>query len=347
MKGIFFIPINKPSTPYSEVLNSIIDETIFCDKNLISEAFFGEHMADKYEKVSSSLTIISSLAKLTKKIKLSTMTSNIIFFHPAVLSSIISSVDNLCAGRLQLGIGCGSNQCDLELINKLDHNNHQIMLEMIDLVMKILKSKDLIDIKTKNFSISSKKKGSKKLLLGYFDGLYKNRKNLEIILPILSKKSYNLEICKEKKWSFLSSNFCSESIIKSHISNYNSKVSKENLSKMKIARFIFVTEKYSEVKKYLFAENSPYKFMINVIKKKMEFYNRNDVFGLGTTDLNEIINELVIYGTPDMVSEKLSEFKNRVGDFGTLVYTSVPSFNKDIYKNSLKLFANEVKFKKS
>ena len=27
----------------------------------------------------------------------------------------------------------------------------------------------------------------------------------------------------------------------------------------------------------------------------MEFYNRNDVFGLGTSDLNEIINELVIY----------------------------------------------------
>ena len=45
--------------------------------------------------------------------------------------------------------------------------------------------------------------------------------------------------------------------------------------------------------------------------------------------------------------EKLSEFKNRVGDFGTLVYTSVPSFNEDIYKNSLKLFANEVIFKKS
>ena len=79
----------------------------------------------------------------------------------------------------------------------------------------------------------------------------------------------------------------------------------------------------------------------------MEFYKRNDVFGLGTSDLNEIINELVIYGTPDIVSEKLSEFKNRVGDFGTLVYTSVPSFNKDVYKNSLKLFANEVKFKKS
>ena len=40
---------------------------------------------------------------------------------------------------------------------------------------------------------------------------------------------------------------------------------------MKIARFIFVTEKYSEVKKHLFADNSPYKYMINVIKKKWNF----------------------------------------------------------------------------
>ena len=135
------------------------------------------------------------------------------------------------------------------------------MMETIKITQKILYSDKLLDIKTKNFNISSKKKGSKDLLLGFFDGLYKNRKDLEIILPVLSKNSNNIKVCSENNWSFLSSNFCCEEILKDHISSYikNSKKSKNKIiNKMKIARFIFTVEKEQEAKKFLLNDDSPF-----------------------------------------------------------------------------------------
>ena len=346
MKGIFFIPINKPDVTYSKVLDSIIEEVTFCDKNNFSEAFFGEHMADKYEKVSSSLTLISSLSKITKRIKLGTMTSNIIFFHPAVLASHISTVDNLASGRLQLGIGCGSNQCDLEITQRLGKENFELMIETLDVVKKILYSQSLLNIKSKNFKISSINKGSKELMLGYFDGLYKKRKNLEIILPVLSKNSNNIKTCAKNKWSFLSSNFVAEDVIKNHVKDYKKYTLQKtnyNKSKIKVARFIFVAENDKEAEKYLLHDKSPYIYMINVIKSKLAKSRKSNVFGVDTNDTKEIAKKIVIYGAPDTVQKKIKNLKKNIGGCGSMVYTSVPSLGRKIYKESLKLFAHEVK----
>ena len=346
MKGIFFIPINNPKIPYNQVLDNVIKDTVFCDANNIDEAFYGEHMADKYEKVSSSLTLISSLSRVTQKINLGTMTANVIFHHPAVLSSLISTIDNLSSGRLLLGIGCGSNQCDLEITEKFGQKNYDLMMEIIKITKKILYSDKLLDIKSKNFNISSKKRGSKELLLGFFDGLYKKRKDLEIILPILSKNSHNIKVCSKNNWSFLSSNFCCEEILKSHISSYieNSKKNqKKIINKMKIARFLFVVEKEKEAQKFLLKDDSPFLYMIDVIKRKTKSFGKFDIFGLGLSDVKEIAKKLVIYGTPEIVSEKIYELKNNIGNFGSIVYTAIPRNKNKVYENSLNLFANEVK----
>ncbi len=348
MKGIFFIPINNPKSTYKQVLDAVIEDTVFCDSNNIDEAFFGEHMADKYEKVSSSLTLISSLSRITKRINLGSMTANIVFHHPAVLSCLISTIDNLSSGRLLLGIGCGSNQCDLELTEKLGKENYDLMIEIIEIVQKILHSNNLLDIKSKNFNISSKKKGSKEHLLGYFDGLYNKRNNLEIILPILAKNSYSLKTCIQNNWSFISSNFCSENILKEHIKNYinGSKINKSKIkNKIRIARFLFITEKERDADKYLLEENSPFLYMINVIKKKTESLGKADIFGLGISDVREIAKKLVIRGTPEIVSEKIHELKDNIGEFGSIIYTAIPRTKNKIYKNSLNLFANEVKIR--
>ena len=51
--------------------------------------------------------MVSTLSKLTKNIKLGTLTTNLNFYNPSVAASLISMVDNLTKGRLILGIGSG------------------------------------------------------------------------------------------------------------------------------------------------------------------------------------------------------------------------------------------------
>ena len=57
-----------------------------------------------------------------------------------MLASHIALVDNLCKGRLNLGIGSGSNISDVESVNLIDQDNRARWLKYCG-IMKLFKSK--------------------------------------------------------------------------------------------------------------------------------------------------------------------------------------------------------------
>ena len=63
--------------------------------------------------------MISTMSKLTNKINLGSLTTNLNFYHPSVSSSLISMTDHLTKGRLILGIGSGANRSDIDAISFL------------------------------------------------------------------------------------------------------------------------------------------------------------------------------------------------------------------------------------
>lgn len=74
----------------SEITDEIKNQIILADKLHFKEAFFGEHITDQHEKITSSLMMASSLSLLTKNIQLGTLTMNLNFYHPSVSASLIS-----------------------------------------------------------------------------------------------------------------------------------------------------------------------------------------------------------------------------------------------------------------
>ena len=121
-KGILFIPIDYRDKKPDVLFDEIIDQCNIVENFKFQEAFFGEHITDKYEKIMSSLMMVSSIAMITKKIKLGTLTSNLNFHKPAVISAMISQADHLSKGRLILGIGSGANMSDVEAADLLEDN---------------------------------------------------------------------------------------------------------------------------------------------------------------------------------------------------------------------------------
>ena len=63
--------------------------------------------------------MVATLAKLTKNIKLGTLTTNLNFYNPAIVAALVSMADNLSEGRLMLGIGSGANMSDIEAMCKV------------------------------------------------------------------------------------------------------------------------------------------------------------------------------------------------------------------------------------
>ena len=137
-----------------------------------------------------------------------------------MLASHIALVDNLCKGRLNLGIGSGSNISDVESVNLIDQDNRGKMVEILSIIMKLFKSKNLVNLKTKNFKVSTIKKGNKNLGLGFYNPLYKSRNNLEIVIPALNPDSRNVKNAAIKKWTIVISNFCTQDVVRNHVENY-------------------------------------------------------------------------------------------------------------------------------
>ena len=298
-KGIFFIPVNDQTVRNDIIFDQVISETTFADKNGFSEAFFGEHITDLHEKISSSLMMVSALSKLTNKIKLGTLTTNLNFHKPATLSAMISQVDHLCKGRFMLGIGCGANRSDVESIDMLDKDNHKIMLEVYDIINEIFESKSPVKISTENFNVSTEKNYNPELGLGFFNGLFNNRQDLEVLMPALNKDSYNVKLCAEKNWSIVISNFCSQEIVENHIENYlkYSNLSKKDaLKKIKLSKLVFVAEDEKEAKKYYNHENSPYLKVVEILFKKLKTFNKHNCFGENVTNAQEALENIIVYG---------------------------------------------------
>ena len=294
-KGIFLYR-STIKTKNDVLFDEIISQTIEAEKWGIKEAFFGEHITDKHEKISSSLSMVSALSHLTKNIKLGTLTTNLNFFKPATISAIISQVDNLTKGRLMLGVGSGANRSDVEAVDMLEENNHKIMLEILGILKKIFYEKDGLKVKTDNFTVSTEKSFNEELGLGFFNKLYNNRKNLEIVMPALNKNSYNVKLCAKNQWSIVVSNFCSEEIIDNHIKNYleHSDLNEEEaLKKIKLSKLIFVSEDKNNVETKLVAEDSPYLKVVDVIYKKLKTFDKHQCFGEGLSNSAEALKAFV------------------------------------------------------
>jgi len=290
------------------------------------------------------LMMVATLAKLTKKIKLGTLTINLNFYTPAVVAALVSIADNLSEGRLILGVGSGANMSDIEAINSIDRNNHALTLEIEAIVKKLLKSDSLVNIESENFKVSTKKFGNKDLGLGYFNDLYNKREDLDIIMPALNANSYNVKLCAKNKWSIVISNFCSEEIIDNHISSYleNSPLdTKEAYKKIKLSKLIFAHNDKNKAKDLAFSDKSPFMEVINAIYTKLKKFDKHHAcFGKNINSVQDAAKSTLLYGNPDQISEHLI---NKYKDLSSIIYVTVPITDNDDFDNSLEIFSKHVR----
>ena len=341
-KGLFSIPVYNQDVSIYDVTNEVINQVVKADKWGLNEAFFGEHITDKHEKITSSLLMVSALSKLTQNIRLGTLTTNLNFYKPALVASLISMADNLTEGRLMLGIGSGANMSDIEAIGFEDKNNHALTLEIEGILQNLLTNNNLIDIQTENFKVSTKKFGNKELGLGYFNHLYNNRNNLDILMPALNENSYNVKLCAKNKWSIVISNFCSEEIIENHIENYikHSPLSQDDaFKKIKLSKLIFANKLKDKGEELVYSDKSPFMQVTDIIFKKLKKYNKHQCFGKNINSSYEAGKQIILYGHPEEITDKI---KSKYEKLSSIIYITVPLTKNKDFDNSLEIFSKDV-----
>jgi hypothetical protein len=345
--GYFTFPVHPKDKSLNTSFKEDTEAVILIDKLGFSEAFFGEHMTDEYERITSSLLFISSLIHQTKNIKLGTGTLNLPHHNPAQIASDISMVDHISKGRLIMGIGPGSLTSDMEVFGTLDKNRNEMFLESINQIIKIWTSSPPYEIKGKYWNINTKKTYDKNLSIGKFMGTFQ-KPYPEIVCTSLSRNIKSIEGLSSRGWNLLSSNFLQVESLKYHNIGIKKGFKKKKNKNWRLARKIFVNENKRIVKDYVFSKRSPYYMTLIQIMKKLKKYGRLDVLKKNPEDKKEklspdkLLKDLVICGGANEVAEKILELRSKVGNFDTITYVGIDWKNPILAKKSLSLMSSKV-----
>ena len=105
--GFFTMPIHPLGRKLTEVFREDRELALIADRLGFTEGYFGEHITDAAETITSALIFIAWVLNDTKTIKLGTGTVNLPNHHPAMVAAEVAMLDHMAEGRFLFGISPG------------------------------------------------------------------------------------------------------------------------------------------------------------------------------------------------------------------------------------------------
>ncbi|HEV2264403.1 MAG TPA: LLM class flavin-dependent oxidoreductase [Stellaceae bacterium] len=349
--GFFIMPLHPPEREYTTTLKEDREAILLADRVGYAEAFVGEHITDRAETVTSCLMFLASLAHETKRIKLGSGTINVPNSHPATIAAQVAMIDHMLEGRFLMGISPGGLLSDAEVFGNLDADRTAMFVEGIDMVLKIWSSAPPYDLEGKYWKISTRRSMMLDIGQGIIMPPYQ-KPHPPIIVTAVAPFSKGVVAAAERGWTPISANFLQPPWVASHWPMYEQGCAKAGRharhADWRVAKSICVLDDDKTAKRYATDGNSPYRFYYKQLMTKLIGNGRPELFKAdrGMPDsavtLDYVVDSLVIHGSVNRVVDQLLAFRERVGDFGTLLYAGHDWVDPHLGRRSMELMATEV-----
>jgi alkanesulfonate monooxygenase SsuD/methylene tetrahydromethanopterin reductase-like flavin-dependent oxidoreductase (luciferase family) len=349
--GYFTMPLHPPSRNYVETLKEDREAILLADKLGYTEAFVGEHATDLAETITSCLTFITSLIHETKQIRLGTGTVNLPNNHPAQVAATVAMVDNMLEGRFNFGISPGGLLSDAEIFGNLGNDRTAMFVEAIDHILAIWSGNAPYNRTGKFWNFSTEK--TMKLDIGQ-GAIVKpfQKPHPPIFVTVVAPFSKGVVAAAERGWLPISANFLQPAWVASHWPMY--KQGRENVKQTarpedwRVARSIFVADDEKTAQEYAKGEQSPYRFYYKQLMTKLiangrpELFKHDRAMPDSAVTLDYVTDSLVLCGTVNSVVDQILAFREKTGDFGTLLYPGHDWVDARLGKRSMELMAEKV-----
>ncbi len=349
--GYFTMPLHPPERDYTQTLREDREAIVLADKLGYAEAFVGEHVTDRAETITSCLVFIASLIGETRRIKLGSGTVNLPNNHPAAVAAQVAMLDHLLAGRFLFGISPGGLRSDAEVFGNLDNDRTAMFVEAIDMVLKIWSSEAPYNLQGRFWTVTTERTLDKAIGQGVIVKPYQ-QPHPPIVVTVVAPFSKGVIAAAERGWTPISANFLQPPWVASHWPMYeqgcNNAGRPARRSDWRVAKSIFVADDEATAQRYAKGEGSPYRFYYRNLMKKLigngrpELFKHDRAMPDSAITLDYVVDSLVISGTVNSVVDQLLAFRDKVGDFGTLLYAGHDWVDPHLVKRSMELMATEV-----
>jgi alkanesulfonate monooxygenase SsuD/methylene tetrahydromethanopterin reductase-like flavin-dependent oxidoreductase (luciferase family) len=349
--GFFTMPIHPLAKDWRVSLREDRAAFMLADELGFVEGYVGEHVTDKAENITSSVTFIATLVDRVKRMRLGTGTVNLPNAHPAAVAAQIAMLDHLLDGRFNFGVSPGGLQSDAEVFGNLDANRNEMFLEAIDQVLAIWAGQAPYNLDGKYWKISTKRTLMADIGQGFIAKPLQ-KPHPPIVVTAVAPHSKGVAEAAARGWDPISANFLMPVWVKSHWPKYKEGCERSGRAadpaNWRVAKSIFVADDDKTARAYVTAPNSPYRQYFNSLATKLLKSGRGEVFKTSrdmTDDaitLDSICDKLVIWGSPTKVADDILKFREEVGDFGTLLYAGKDWLDYGLGRRSMVLLAEQV-----
>jgi alkanesulfonate monooxygenase SsuD/methylene tetrahydromethanopterin reductase-like flavin-dependent oxidoreductase (luciferase family) len=349
--GLFTMPMHPIGKDWQLCLRQDREAFILADKLGFVEGYVGEHTTDPEENITSSALFIATLVHATERIKLGTGTINMPNHHPAAVAAQIAMLDHMLGGRFILGISPGALPSDAEALGNFDMPRPAMFLEAINHVLNIWSSEPPYNLKGEFWNISTERTYLAETGMGTIPKPLQ-RPHPPIVVTAVAPFSQGITEAAARGWEPISANFLLPKWVKSHWGKYVEGCTRVNRpadpANWRVAKTVCVAKDDATAKAYAQATDGPYYYYYNTLFKKLK---RRGALGVFKSDpnqsddsvtLEQVVDKLVIHGSPARVADQLQALKEETGEFGTLLYAGVDWTDPELGRNSMVLMAEKV-----
>ncbi|MGB3391285.1 MAG: LLM class flavin-dependent oxidoreductase [Pseudaminobacter sp.] len=349
--GFFTMPIHPVGRSLTETLNEDRELTLLADRLGFTEGYFGEHVTDAAETITNSLIFVAWLLKETKNIKLGSGTINLPNHHPAMVAADVAMIDHMAEGRFIMGISPGGLLSDAEVFENLDNDRTAMFVEAINHILNIWSGTPPYNLKGEFWNISTERTLIPELGQGYIHKPYQTP-HPPIVVTAVAPFSKGVAEAAARGWDPISANFLLPQWVKTHWPKYVEGCEQggraAQVANWRVAKSIFVADDIATAKRYVTEPGSPYYTYYRSLATKLVKNGRANLFKSdqnapdSSVTVEGIIDQVVIWGTPEKVADELLAFREKIGDFGTLLYAGHDWADRHLATRSMELMVEKV-----
>lgn len=350
--GFFTMPVHRLDRNYTEVLREDREAVILADRLGYSEAYVGEHVTDAAESITNSMLFQASLISDTTRIKLGTGTANLSHTHPVLVAAQAAMLDHLLEGRFLFGVSPGALESDAEALGLRGVDRNEMFAESIGHVLDIWRGEPPYDLEGKHWKITTRETLFPEIGLGPIAKPFQ-KPHPPVLGTVVAPFSKGVIEMGRKGFLPISANFLLDKWVRTHWANYAQGCEEggraADPADWRVARSIFVHDDHRTAVAYgKTDERSPYRFYYSQLLTKLKKGNRHAVFKPERDfpderlTLDFVVDNLVIAGDAQSVTDQLLAFREVTGDFGTLLYAGKDWEDKALGIRSMELMAEKV-----
>jgi alkanesulfonate monooxygenase SsuD/methylene tetrahydromethanopterin reductase-like flavin-dependent oxidoreductase (luciferase family) len=347
--GMFIMPFHPPSKPLAQCYDEDLELIVRCEELGFAEFWIGEHHTMKYENIVMPEIFIGRALGETRRIRLGPAPACLNQHHPAHVAGRLAFLDHLSKGRLNLCFGPGSVTADQELYGADPKNASAMTEEALDMVLRLWDSEPPYHLEGKFWRIHLAKTVDTETGIGYVHKPFQ-KPHPPIAMPAMSRNSPSMMLAGRRGYQPFGHCLVTGNVLADFWKTYEQAAleagRQPRRADWKVSRSIFLADSTAEARRRARTNTlgQCYEYIGRLFDKGLgrKIYKRDLAMSDADCNMDFLMGEQIIAGSPDEVLRRLLLLIEETGPFGTLVLMGYDWDDKQSWLHSMELFAREL-----